>query len=226
MDTIRLRCCPCAGRADPRTSLVGARASLQRVQKAGMAAHVVGMRRLELSDEQREQIAPLPPPQKPRTGRPAEDHRRVLNGMLWVLRTGAPWADLPARYGSPGTVSSRFCRWRQVEVFDRVLRCLQARADARGALDWDLHFVDAAVVRAHPHAAGAIGRVRARLRRRRGAGAQPGRVLRQAVPARRGKPMARRADGRRAPRAGRAGSGDGQGRGAAPGPGPSPPAPT
>ena len=120
-----------------------------------MAAHVVGMRRFELSDQQWEQIAPLLPPQRPSTGRPAEDHRRVLNGMLWVLRTGAPWAYLPARYGSPGTVSCRFYRWRQAGVFDRVLGCLQARADAQGALDWDLHFVDATVVRAHQHAAGA-----------------------------------------------------------------------
>ena len=125
------------------------------------------MRRYELTDAQWEQIAPLLPPQKPRTGRPAEDHRQVLNEMLWILRTGAPWADLPARYGAVGTVSSRFYRWRQAGVFDRVLRCLQAQADARGDLDWDLHFVDATVVRANQHAAGArrsgaIGGVRAR----------------------------------------------------------------
>jgi transposase len=127
------------------------------------------MRRYELTDAQWEQIAPLLPPQKPRTGRPAEDHRQVLNGMLWILRTGAPWADLPARYGAVGTVSSRFYRWRKAGVFDRVLRCLQAQADARGELDGDLHFVDATVVRAHQHAAGArrsgaIGGVRGRSR--------------------------------------------------------------
>lgn len=113
------------------------------------------MRRYELTDAQREQIAPLLPPQKLRMGRPAEDHRQVLNGMLWILRTSAPWADLPARYGAVGTVSSRFYRWQQAGVFDRVLRQLQARADARGHLGWDLHFVDATVVRAHQHAAGA-----------------------------------------------------------------------
>ncbi len=113
------------------------------------------MRRYELTDAQWEQIAPLLPPRKPRTGRPAEDHRQVLNGMLWILRTGAPWADLPARYGPVGTVSSRFYRWRQAGVFDRVLRRLQAQADARGDLDWTLHFVDATVIRAHQHAAGA-----------------------------------------------------------------------
>ncbi|WFT77806.1 IS5 family transposase [Methylobacterium sp. CB376] len=113
------------------------------------------MRHFELTDAQWERIAPLLPPQKPRTGRPAEDHRRVLNGLLWILRTGAPWEGLPTRYGPVGTVSSRLYRWRKAGVFDRVLRRLKAQADARGELDWDLHFVDATVVRAHQHAAGA-----------------------------------------------------------------------
>nr|AGO88308.1 Putative transposase [Methylobacterium oryzae CBMB20] len=54
-----------------------------------------------------------------------------------------------------GTVSSRFYQRRKASVFDRVLRRLQAQADARSDLDWDLHFVDATVVRAHQHAAGA-----------------------------------------------------------------------
>lgn len=129
---------------------------LCKVVHTGRASpHVIGMRRFELTDAQWEQIAPLLPPQKPRTGRPAVDHRQVLNGMLWILRTGAPWEDLPARYGAVGTVSSRFYRWRKAGVFDRVLQRLQAQADARGDLDWDLHFVDATVVRAHQHAAGA-----------------------------------------------------------------------
>lgn len=113
------------------------------------------MRRYELTDAQWAQIGPLLPAQKPKTGRPAEDHRRIVNGMLWILRTGAPWADLPARYGSSGTVSSRFYRWRQSGVFGRVLKRLQAKADARGEIDWNLHFVDATIVRAHQHAAGA-----------------------------------------------------------------------
>lgn len=101
------------------------------------------MRRFELTDAQWERNAPLLPPRKARTGRPAEDRRQVLNGMLWILRTGATWEDLPVRYGPVGTVSSRFYRWRKADVFDRVLQRLQEQADARGALDWDLHFVDA-----------------------------------------------------------------------------------
>ena len=72
-----------------------------------------------------------------------------------MLRTGAPWADLPERYGPAGTVSSRFYRWREAGLWQRVLEALQAQADAAGLLDWDLHFVDASVDRAHQHAAGA-----------------------------------------------------------------------
>ena len=100
-------------------------------------------------------LQPLLPPERPRTGRPNHDHRTILNGSLWVLRTGAPWRDLPERYGPVGTVSSRFYRWRQSGLWPRVLEALQAQADAEGLLDWDLHVVDASVVRAHQRAAGA-----------------------------------------------------------------------
>ena len=75
--------------------------------------------------------------------------------MLWIDRTGAPWRDLPDRYGPVGTVSSRFYRWRMAGIWDQMLSALQAEADARGEVDWDLHFVDATVIRAHQHAAGA-----------------------------------------------------------------------
>jgi hypothetical protein len=68
-----------------------------------------------------EQLAPLLPPQRPRTGRPAGDHRIVLSGILWVLRTGAPWRDLPEYFGSWSTAYSRFRRWTQAGVWQRVL---------------------------------------------------------------------------------------------------------
>lgn len=115
------------------------------------------MDRPELTDAQWEKLRPLLPPQKPRTGRPAKDHRTVLEGILWVLRTGSPWRSLPERYGSWKTVSSRFYRWQKAGVWERVLADLQRRADADGRLDWTLHFVDSTVVRAHQHAAGAKG---------------------------------------------------------------------
>ncbi len=113
------------------------------------------MGRCDLTDVQWDQLRPLLPQEKPRTGRPNHDHRRILNGILWVHRTGAPWRDLPERYGPVGTVSSRFYRWRQAGVWDRLLATLQAAAEALGRIDWDLHFVDATIVRAHQHAAGA-----------------------------------------------------------------------
>src|SRR5215213_6600666 len=142
------------------------------------------MERFDLTDRQWRRLEPLLPPQRPRTGRPNDDHRRIVNGILWVLRTGAPWRDLPERYGPVGTVSSRFYRWREAGVWDRALAALQAAADAKGRIAWDLHFGDATIVRAHQHAAGA---------RRTGAvgglgpGPLPGRVLDQGPRARRGR---------------------------------------
>src|SRR3954452_7922768 len=110
---------------------------------------------LDVTDEQWRRLEPLLPPERPRTGRPNHDHRRVVSGMLWIHRTGAPWRDLPERYGPVGTVSSRFYRWCRAGVWDRILSALQAEADARGEIDWDLHFVDATIIRAPQHAAGA-----------------------------------------------------------------------
>ncbi len=116
----------------------------------------------DLTDAQWERLRPLLPLQKPRTGRPAKNHRAVLDGILWILRTGSPWRALPERYGSWKTVSSRFYRWQRAGTWDRILAELQRRADAEGRLDWSLHFVDSTVVRAHQHAAGAKGGPRRR----------------------------------------------------------------
>jgi hypothetical protein len=69
---------------------------------------------------------------------------------VWVLNSGAPWRDLPRRYGPVGTVSSRFYRWRRSGVWRRVLEALQALADAEGRVGWDLHFLDSTVVGAPP----------------------------------------------------------------------------
>ena len=113
------------------------------------------MRRYELTDEQWAKIEPLLPAQKPKTGRPNLDHRQVVNGMLWVLKSGAPWRDLPERYGKEGTVSSRFYRWVAAGVWQGVLDALRGAAQAAGEGEWDLHMLDGSVVRAHQHAAGA-----------------------------------------------------------------------
>ena len=115
------------------------------------------LNRGDLTNEQWTRLAPLLPPQRSRTGRPAHDHRRIVNGMLWILRTGAPWRDLPARYGPWQTVASRFYRWRKAGVWERLLATVQQQADSAGRLDWEVHYVDGTVVRAHQHAAGAKG---------------------------------------------------------------------
>ncbi len=113
------------------------------------------MNRGDLTHVQWERRQPLRPAQKPHRGRPAHDHRRILNGMLWILRTGAPWRDLPERYGPWRTVASRFYRWHKAGVFQRLLAALQQQAEAAGQLDWQIHYVDSTIIRAHQHAAGA-----------------------------------------------------------------------
>lgn len=127
------------------------------------------MNRGDLSDEQWEGLSPLLPPQKAKTGRPGRDHRQVLNGMLWILRTGAPWRDLPERYGPWRTVATRFYRWRRAGVFDHLLAEIHRIADEQGKVNWEVHFVDGTIVRAHQHAAGAK---RGTRRRRRLVGAR------------------------------------------------------
>ena len=113
------------------------------------------MTRRDLTDEQWERLRPLLPPQKTRRGRPPKEHRQIVNGLLWLNRTGAPWRDLPAEYGPWQTVATRFYRWRWAGIWDRILADLQSQADAEGKLDWSLHHVDGTMIRAHQHAAGA-----------------------------------------------------------------------
>ena len=77
-----------------------------------------------LSDSLWQQIAPLLPPQKPARGRPALDHRRLLEGLLATMRTGVPWRELPAAYGSWHTAYSRYQRWCQDGLWDRICAIL------------------------------------------------------------------------------------------------------
>jgi hypothetical protein len=77
-----------------------------------------------LTDEHWEQIRPLLPPQKPQTGRPAVEHRLVVEGMLWVVRTGSSWRELPERFGPWSTVASRYQRWVKEGLWARILQVL------------------------------------------------------------------------------------------------------
>ncbi|ARF53338.1 IS5 family transposase [Streptomyces gilvosporeus] len=83
------------------------------------------------------------------------NHRAVINGILFRQRTGIPWRDLPKRFGKWKTVHDRHRRWSADGTWDRILRAVQADADAEGRIDWSVVSVDATVCRAHQHAAGA-----------------------------------------------------------------------
>jgi transposase len=107
----------------------------------------------ELTDEAWARIAPLLPENGRRGGR-WRDHREVVNGILWKLRTGAPWRDLPERYGPWQTCYDRFSRWRRDGTWDRLLADAQTKTDAVGEVEW-LVSVDSTIARAHQHAAGA-----------------------------------------------------------------------
>ena len=132
------------------------------------------MRRHALTDRQWERLRPLLPPPPSGRGRPRRDDRTVVEGILWRLKTGAPWRDLPERFGPWRTVYSRFRRWQRAGVWDRVLAALQAEGDAAGELDWGLHLLDGTTIRAHPHAAGAPKKGAAtRPSAARGAGSRP-----------------------------------------------------
>jgi hypothetical protein len=78
----------------------------------------------ELTDDQWRRVSPLLPPQRPPRGRPPEDHRTILAGMLWIVRTGAAWRELPPALGPWPTVYSRFRRWRLAGIWQRVLEIL------------------------------------------------------------------------------------------------------
>ena len=93
------------------------------------------------------------------TGRPRRDARQMLNGVMWVLRTGAPWRDLPERFGPWETVYYYFNLWRADGTYDRVLSALQIRLDRDGHIDWDLWCIDGSNVRAARAAAGASKKV-------------------------------------------------------------------
>jgi transposase len=113
------------------------------------------MKRHELTDEQWELVEPLIPRKIARTGRPARDRRLMLNGIFWILCTGAPWRDLPERFGQWQTVYHHFSKWRKSGVFAAVIEALQIKLDKRGLIDWELWCVDGANVRAARAAAGA-----------------------------------------------------------------------
>jgi putative transposase len=107
------------------------------------------VRRFEITDEQFRRIEHLLPGKPSDPGATARDNRLFLDAVLWIARTGAPWADLPERFGEYDTVYQRFNRWAKRGAWLRVMEALGGDADLEHLL------LDSTVVRAHQHAAGA-----------------------------------------------------------------------
>ncbi|RNJ41283.1 IS5 family transposase [Mesorhizobium japonicum] len=105
------------------------------------------MARFDLTDFEWSTIEPLLPNKVRGVAR--VDDRRVLNGIFWRLRTGAPWADIPARYGPHTTCVNRFNRWRRAGVWDRLLDAVSK------AYDGDIQMIDSSSIRVHQHGANA-----------------------------------------------------------------------
>ena len=115
------------------------------------------VKRYELSDEQWLQIAGLVPGKFGDPGRSGDDNRRFVNGVLWVLRSGAHWHDLPPRYGKWKSVHKRFTRWAKAGVWERVFDSLTADPDNEYLM------LDSSLVRAHQQAATGKGGTAIRL---------------------------------------------------------------
>ena len=105
------------------------------------------MARFDLTDFESSVIQPLLPTKV--RGVKRVDDRRVLNGIFCRLRTGAPWADIPARYGPHTTCVNRFNRWRMASVWARILTAVSE------AYDGDIQMIDSSSIRVHQHAANA-----------------------------------------------------------------------
>jgi transposase len=104
------------------------------------------MSRHNLTDEQWGVLEPLLPKQKPGRGRPRADDRRTLNGILFVLKTGCAWADMPSEYGSPVTCWRRLNSWAEDGTWDRIWRTLLGQLDAQGKLEWAQAFLDGSFI--------------------------------------------------------------------------------
>ena len=111
------------------------------------------MARGDLTNDEWALVGALLPAERGRWSRPAQDNRRFLNGMLYVLRVGCPWRDMHERYGKWNSVYVRFRRWAEQGVWDALLETL---VELGLTDDWQ-HMIDSTTVRGHSQAAGAKG---------------------------------------------------------------------
>lgn len=111
------------------------------------------MKRYELTDDEWLRIEQLLPGKPGDAGGQGEDNRLFVNAVIWVARTGAPWRDLPERFGLWNSVFQRFNRWSKAGVWQAIVRALQS-PDLKALL------LDSTVIRAHQHAAGSPQKTR------------------------------------------------------------------
>lgn len=110
-----------------------------------------GMARLRLTDEQWKRVEPLLPTLRTPSaqgGRPPVDRRMVLDGILWVLRTGAAWRDMPQEFGAWQTAWRVFDEWNREGTLDRILEAMQIERLEQGKMDHHLWCIDSSIVRA------------------------------------------------------------------------------
>jgi transposase len=100
---------------------------------------------VDLTEAQWDLVRPLLPPRK-RMGRPPADDRRTINGILYVLRTGCRWEDLPKRYGDDATCWRRLHRWQQDGTWERIWRTFLGALDGQGKIAWAQAFLDGTFV--------------------------------------------------------------------------------
>lgn len=110
------------------------------------------MSRHDITDEKWNVVGPmLSLRRKDRRGRKAKDDRLLLNGLLWIMKTGAPWRDLPLEFGPWQTAYKRFAQWAKLSVWENILAELAKDADPEAIL------VDSSYVKLHQHGSGAKG---------------------------------------------------------------------
>jgi transposase len=111
------------------------------------------LKRHDLTDEEWERLALLLPAH-PRQGHRWNDHRTVINGVIFRSRSGCTWRDLPEQYGNWKTVYNRHRRWSLDGTWEKILDALRVGADEDEGADWTVS-ADSTIARAHQHAAGA-----------------------------------------------------------------------
>ena len=114
-------------------------------------------KRHELTQAEWERIKPMIPTREGLRGRPAKDTRLMINAMLWIVSTGAPWRDLPEWYGPWKTVYNTFQRWIKSGIWQLLYETLLENAPVSNPVEWTIWEIDSTTCKVHQHASGGKG---------------------------------------------------------------------